>query len=56
MIGTESIIGTLILIGLLLLNELIHKKEKNDIFFPTLFVLSAIFLSVVLLAIIKIIR
>jgi hypothetical protein len=57
MVGPETIIGTLILVAFLIINELIKKDEENKkIFFPVLFALAIIFLSAVSLAVFKILK
>jgi len=51
-IGSSTLIGTLILIAFLSIYELINSKEDGrELFVPALFVLSIIFFSVLALAI-----
>ena len=53
-IGSKTIIGTIILIGFLLIYEVITtKKENKRMFMPLLFILSIIFLSVLTIAIVN---
>ena len=56
-IGSNTLIGTLILIAFLLIYELISSKEEGKkLFVPVLFALSIIFFSVLALAIFSIIK
>jgi len=56
-IGSNTIIGTLILIAFLLMYELIiSKEESRRLFAPALFALSIIFFSVVALAVFNVLK
>ena len=56
-IGSSTLIGTLILIGFLLIYELINSKEEGRKFFvPALFALSVIFFSVLAIAVFNVIK
>ena len=56
-IGSSTLIGTLILIGFLLIYELINSKEEGRKFFvPALFALSIIFFSVLALAVFNVLK
>jgi hypothetical protein len=56
-IGSSTLIGTLILIGFLLMYELISSKEDGKKLFVTaLFVLSVIFFSVLAIAVFNVIK